>query len=349
MIIFTNKLVTEHNQIKKAWNQLLLQRESFNVNQNALSVQYGGSLEVNQSALITKDYWREVDNITTRVFRNDEGNALLDDLLGLGTPISIGKTAALYRVSSDAGKVHRTMTGHVPDEMDKVLYDEAGDPVPIFNTSYGREWREWNGMQSENLDAMADDQEAHVAAIRANMADYMLVGDEKVKVKGYEGKGITNHPNTNQIDLSSSGLSIDLTTSTPDQTVAFFTGPFAQVLDDNLVQEKVKLWVSPNIMRNLNRPYSDAAGFKEGTVLEYILRYGRIESVNQTFKLTGNHFIAYVRNAQYIKTRIAAPVGSFMIPRVNPFDNYNTLVWGAAGLQIKRDFNGRSKVFNAQG
>ena len=50
-----------------------------------------------------------------------------------------------------------------------------------------------------------------------------------------------------------------------------------------------------------------------------------------------------------IKTRIAAPVGTFMIPRQNPFDNYNTLVWSAVGLQIKRDFNGRSKVFNAQG
>lgn len=74
-----------------------------------------------------------------------------------------------------------------------------------------------------------------------------------------------------------------------------------------------------------------------------------IESIDQTFKLTGNHFIAYVRNSQYIKTRIAAPVGTFMIPRQNPFDNYNTLVWSAVGLQIKRDFNGRSKVFNAQG
>lgn len=65
--------------------------------------------------------------------------------------------------------------------------------------------------------------------------------------------------------------------------------------------------------------------------------------------LEANHFIAYVRNSQYIKTRIAAPVGTFMIPRQNPFDNYNTLVWSAVGLQIKRDFNGRSKVFNAQG
>ncbi len=34
-------------------------------------------------------------------------------------------------------------------------------------------------MQSENLDAMADDQEAHVAAIREDMADYMLSGDGK--------------------------------------------------------------------------------------------------------------------------------------------------------------------------
>ncbi len=204
-------------------------------------------------------------------------------------------------------------------------------------------------MQSENLDAMADDQEAHVAAIREDMADYMLSGDAKVKVKGYVGAGITNHANTNQVDLSASGLNIDLTTSTPDESVAFFTGPFAKLLDDNYVQEKVKVWASPDIMRNLNRPYSDAAGFKEGTVLEYILRYGRIESFNQTFKLTGNHFIAYVRNSQYIKTRIAAPVGTFMIPRQNPFDNYNTLVWSAVGLQIKRDFNGRSKVFNAQG
>jgi hypothetical protein len=80
MIVFNKKLVTEHNQIKKAWNQLLMQRESFNVNQNNISAQYGGALEVNQAALISKDYWREVDNITTRVFRNDEGNGLLDDL-----------------------------------------------------------------------------------------------------------------------------------------------------------------------------------------------------------------------------------------------------------------------------
>lgn len=349
MIVFNKKLVTDHIQVKKAWNQLLVQREVFNVNQSGFQHQYGNALEVNQMSIVSKEYWREVDNITTRVFRSDEGNPLLDDLLSLGTPISIGKTVALYRTSSDAGKVQRSMTGQVPEYLDKVVYDEAGDPIPIFNTGYGREWREWSGMESENFDAMADDQEAHVAALREDMANYVLSGDPKIKVKGYEAKGITNHPNTNQIDLGASGANINLATATPDQVVAFFTGPFAKALDDNFVGEKVKLWVSPEINRNLDKPYSNAGGFKEGTVKDYLLRYSRVSSIDQTFVLKDNHFISYVRNQQYIKTRIAAPVGTFMNPRVNPFDNYNTLVWSAFGLQIKRDFNGRSKVFNAQG
>jgi hypothetical protein len=34
MIVFNKKLITEHNQVKQAWNQLLMQRESFNINQN---------------------------------------------------------------------------------------------------------------------------------------------------------------------------------------------------------------------------------------------------------------------------------------------------------------------------
>jgi hypothetical protein len=86
------------------------------------------------------------------------------------------------------------LTGHVPEELDKVIYDEAGDPIPIFNTGYSREWREWNGMQSENLDAMADDQEAHVAAIREDMADYMLSGDAKVKVKAMSAQASPTTP-----------------------------------------------------------------------------------------------------------------------------------------------------------
>ena len=351
-IIFSKKLITNSAQVAQAWNQLKASRQIFNNAQNQMSATHGNAIEVNQAAILTQDYWREVDNVTTRVIRDDEGAPLLDDLLSLGTPISIGKTAALYRVSSDAGYVNRSMSGQEPETLDKVVYDHYGDPVPIFKTGYAREWREWLGLQTENIDAMSDDQEAAVAALRQDMAQYILTGDEKIKVQNFEGKGITNHPHTNQVDLSASGLNIDLTsTSTSnDDIINFFTKDFVVILDANLVSEQLKVFISPEIERRLNLPYSNSNGFKEGTVKDYILRYSaHIGSFTKTFELKGNHFIGYVRNAQYIKTRIAAPIGSFMKQRINPHDNYQTLVWSAFGLQIKRDFNGKSKVFNARG
>lgn len=351
-IIFNKKLITNSAQVAQAWNQLKASRQIFNNAQNQMSATHGNAIEVNQAAILTQDYWREVDNVTTRVIRDDEGAPLLDDLLSLGTPISIGKTAALYRVSSDAGYVNRSMSGQEPETLDKVVYDHYGDPVPIFKTGYAREWREWLGLQTENIDAMSDDQEAATAAIRRNMAQYILTGDEKIKVQNFEGKGITNHPHTNQVDLSASGLNIDLTsTSTSnDDIINFFTKDFVVILDANLVSEQLKVFISPEIERRLNLPYSNSNGFKEGTVKDYILRYSaHIGSFTKTFELKGNHFIGYVRNAQYIKTRIAAPIGSFMKQRINPHDNYQTLIWSAFGLQIKRDFNGKSKVFNAKG
>ena len=351
-IIFSKKLITNSAQVAQAWNQLKASRQIFNNAQNQMSATHGNAIEVNQAAILTQDYWREVDNVTTRVIRDDEGAPLLDDLLSLGTPISIGKTAALYRVSSDAGYVNRSMSGQEPETLDKVVYDHYGDPVPIFKTGYAREWREWLGLQTENIDAMSDDQEAAVAALRQNMAQYILTGDEKIKVQNFEGKGITNHPHTNQVDLSASGLNIDLTSisTSNDDIINFFTKDFVVILDANLVSEQLKVFISPEIERRLNLPYSNSNGFKEGTVKDYILRYSaHIGSFTKTFELKGNHFIGYVRNAQYIKTRIAAPIGSFMKQRINPHDNYQTLVWSAFGLQIKRDFNGKSKVFNARG
>ena len=351
-IIFNKKLITNSAQVAIAWQQLNANRQIFNNGQNQLSAMHGGAIQANQAAVLTQDYWREVDNITTRVIRDDEGAPLLDDLLSLGSPISIGKTAALYRVSSDAGYVNRSMSGQEPETLDKVVYDYYGDPIPIFKTGYAREWREWLGMQTENIDAMADDQEASTAALRRNMAQYMLTGDDKIKVQNYHGRGITNHENTNQIDLSASGFNIDLTSdaTSNDDIIKFFVKDFAKVLDDNLVAEPVKLFISPEIDRRLNVPYSNSNGFKEGTVKDYILKYAtHIGSFTKTHELKRNRFIGYVRSSQYIKTRIAAPIGTFMKQRINPHDNYQTLIWSAVGLQIKRDFNGKSKVFHAKG
>jgi len=97
-IIFNKKLITNSTQVAIAWDQLKANRQIFNNAQEKLLEQHSGAIQTNQAAVLTQDYWREVDNITTRVIRDDEGAPLLDDLLSLGSPISIGKTAALYRV-----------------------------------------------------------------------------------------------------------------------------------------------------------------------------------------------------------------------------------------------------------
>ena len=119
--------------------------------------------------------------------------------------------------------------------------------------------------------------------------------------------------------------------------------------------EPVTLWVSPSVRRSFSRPYSNAAGFKGGTIEDYILAFGktgnvgRIASIGTNFKLTGNHFVGYVKNALYIRPRVAQPVSTYAEPRTTPHANFNFLTWAAMGLQIRRDFSGRSKVFNAYG
>lgn len=348
-LVFSKELITNSEHVKAAYKQLQAQRISFNVNQFDIKTRHAGSVQTNQAAQISKDYWREIDAITARVFRADGGLDLLSDLMGISASISIGKTAVLYRVSSDAGKVTRSISGQVPEDLDKVVYDHYGDPIPIFSTGYAREWREWQGMSTENLDALSDDQEAHSFAIRRDMALYLLSGDSGINVRSYSGKGIRNHQATKQISLDAGGANIDLQSATSDQIMNFFTKDFAKILDDNYCMEKVKLWVSPSIRRRISQPFSNSDGFKAGTLEQYILDYGRIESINSTFELSGNNFIAYVRNPMYIKPRVAAPVSTFAEPRNNPFDNYNFMIWAAFGLQIKKDSNGRSKVFNAVG
>lgn len=353
-IIFTKGLIANSKVVKQQWDHLVVDRRVFINGEAALAKEYGDALTVNATALVTKDYWREVDNVTTRVFRNEAGMDMMNDLMGLAANINIGKTVAISRIASDAGKVVRTLSGQEPEDLDKTRYDYSGDVIPIFKTGYGREWREMLGMQSEGFDPLIDDQENTTFNLRADMADYLLNGDTTLNVNGqYTGYGITNHPNTVQINLSSGGggLNVDLQTATPDEIVGFFNGPFQAILDAQNVFEPVSLWVSPAVRRSFSRPYSDAAGFKAGTIESYITQFGngRIASIGTNFKLTGNHFVGYVKNALYIRPRVAQPVSTYAEPRTTPHANFNFLTWAAMGLQIRKDYAGRSKVFNGYG
>lgn len=340
MRYFDEQLVANSRPHAAWWQELSVNREWFHRVEDELAA------VANAASVLPRDAWLDLDGITRRVMRDDEGQTYMADLMPLAKAVNIGKLVHLTRVSSDAGSVTRSMSGQVPVTMDKVVYDYRGNPVPIFSNAYGREWREWNTLQSENFDALADDQEAHTAKIRSDMADYALDGDTGIVFQGYSAVGIRTSPLSKSINIGVGGENIDLTATatTSDDIEAFFNGAFGAMLDDNLVASPVNIYVSPEIARNFDRPYSGSAGFKIGSLRDALVANRRIAKIDVTFKLSGNEFFFFVPNANYIRPLIGMAVNTTAVTRQNPTDNYNFLNMGAMGLEIRADFNGKSGV-----
>ena len=323
MRYFSQNLVNQYPRQHGAWwNEVQVNRAHFHkVEDEHAAIQ-------NAAAILPRDAWLDLDGITRRVMRGDEGSVWMNDLMPLAKPVNIGKLVHLNRVSSDVGDpVVRSMSGQVPVPLDKVTYDYRGTPVPIFAKGYYRNWREWNTLQSENFDALADDQEATVAKVRRDMALYALDGDASITVEGYTAYGIRTSPYSKAINLGTAGggANIDLTASgtTTDDIEAFFNGAFGQLLDDNYIVGGVNLYVSPEIARNFDRPYSLSAGFKPGSLADALVAGRRINKIESSFELSGNEFFGFVPRADYIRPLIGMAVGTTAMARLNPRDSYN--------------------------
>ena len=117
------------------------------------------------------------------------------------------------------------------------------------------------------------------------------------------------------------------------------------MLDDNLVSAPVNLYISPEMARNFDRPYSGSAGFKIGSLRDALVANRRIAKIEVTFELSGNEFFGFVPRAEYIRPLVGMAVNTTAMTRLNPTDNYQFLVMGAMGLEIRQDFNGKSGVF----
>ena len=343
MRYFDKALVANSRPHAAWWGEVSATREWWHQSEDAIAA------VSNAAAILPRDAWLELDGITRRVMRADEGQAWMADLMPLAKAVNIGKLVHLDRVSSDAGAVVRSMSGQVPVTMDKVTYDFRGVPVPIFASAYGREWREWNTLQSENFDALSDDQEAITAKIRRDMALYVLNGDPSLNFQGYPAYGIKTSTLSKVLNLGSAvgGANIDLsaTATTSDAIDQFITQTLGAMLDANYITGKVNLYISPEIGRNWDRSYSGSTGFKGGKLLDYLLTNRRINKIVVSYELSGNAFFGFVPSAEYIRPLVGMAVNTTAKTRQNPTDNYQFLVMGAMGLQIRADINGRTGVF----
>lgn len=339
MRYFDEQLVANSAAHQQWWGEVQVDREWFHRTEDALA-------EVrNAAAVLPRDAWLDLDTTTRRVMRADEGQTWMADLMPLAKTVNIGKLVHLYRVSGDAGAVTRSLSGQVPVGLDKVAYDYRGAPVPIFSSGYGREWREWNTLTSENFDALSDDQEAITAKIRRDMALYALNGDPTIVFQGYTAYGIKTSPFSKIINIGPSGANIDLTTADWPAMDAFFNGPFGTMLDANLIVGKVNVYVSPEIARNLDKQVNTSAGLTLGTRLEQLQKNRRINKIAVSYELTGNQFFGFVPSAEYIRPLVGMAVNTTAVTRQNPTDNYQFLVMGAMGIEIRADINGKAGVF----
>jgi hypothetical protein len=351
MRYFDEQLVANSRPHQQWWGEVSMAREHFHRTEDAHAALYGDISGVtNAAAVLPRDAWLELDTITTRVMRDDGGNVFMTDLMALAKPVNIGKLVHMSRVASDtANPVIRSMSGQVPVPMDNTVYDYRGTPVPIFSDGYGREWREWNTLRSENFDALADDQEGALDKLNRNMADYVLDGDDNITFQGYPAAGIRTSSLSKAINLGTAGggANIDLSdpATTTDAIIAFFNNTLGAMLDANLITERVNLYISPEIGRNLDRDLSTSSGFKGGTLLEHLLKNRRIAKIVVTFKLSGNEFFGFVPNARFIRPIVGMAVNTTAMARLNPTDNYQFLVMGALGIEIRGDYNGKSGVF----
>lgn len=355
MRYFDKSLIANHaKEHGRWWAGLNAQWDHFHAAEEALAQAEAPHIQApfmtNAAAILPRDAWLEFDSRARRVMRQDDGRPYMQDLMPLAKPMNIGKVAQVSLVSSDiSDDVTVSLSGQPAIPVDKVTYDTRGAPVPIFQKGFYRNWREWNSLSSENFDALADDQEAALAKVRKKNAEYVLDGDVTINAGGYVGYGIRTSPYSKAINLGSAagGADIDLTdpSVSSDDVVNFFNNYVGKILDDELVYRGVNIYVSNEIMRNLDRPYSGALGFKSGTLRDAILAGRRVAKIEDTFELTGNEFFGFVPDAQYIRPLIGMATSTFAMPRAYPMANYQFMVWNAMGLEIRADFNGRTGVF----
>lgn len=350
MLYLSNQRIKSSHRHRDWAAQINAEREMFNASQKALANSSQAAGLMNSAAIIPRDAWLMLDGVTMRVLRNDEGQAYMSDLMTLAKPVDIGKLAVLTRAASDAGAATRSMSGQKGVPMDKVQYSYSGTPVPIFDAGYGREWREWASLQSENFDALSDDQEAATAALRENMAEYVLDGDTSIMAGTYSGYGIRTNPKSKSINLGTAagGANINLASSstTAEAIENFVNTVIGKALDDNnLTGRRINLYISPEIGRNWDRPYSGTTGFKEGSIRDVLLKNRRIAKITDTFKLTGNQFFGFVADPMFIRPLVGMAVSTIAMPRTMPRDNYQFLVAGAMGIEVRTDYAGRGGVF----
>ncbi len=321
-------------------------------NHNKHLAAMAGSMQVNEG-LIPRDVYQEFDNVTVERFRSDDGDTFLNDLLPLSKSLSIGKLVNRFRQASDAGRAQTSMSGQIGVKMDQVEFTYDGSIVPVHDTGFSRDWREWQAMQSEGFDGLIDDQRESVATIRAHLADNFLDGHKDsqgnfIKVDGLDWQGMRNDSRVASINIGASGINFDFTdtTKTGDQIKAAFIQIRDVMRITNNCAKDLTVYVSRQISSNFERKFSTQYDAK--LIMQELADLMGIAAIKESSKLTGNELMGFPLDSNIIRPMVGMGLNTVAMPRPVYNSNYEFAVWGAIGFEIRTDFSSKTCVFFAQ-
>ncbi len=346
-MIFQKKLMANavgRGNMEKQWAEVCKARELANNHNKALAAMAG--LHVNEG-LIPRDVYQDFDNVTVQRMRSDDGDTFLNDLLPMSRSVNIGKLVQQFRRASDAGSVQTSMTGQTGVRMDQTEFSYDGSIIPIHDAGFGRNWREWNAMQSEGFDALIDDQREVVASVRQRLADSLLDGHSDkdgntIVVDGFSWTGMRNDSRVAQVDLGIGGVNFDFTdqTKTGDEN----KNAFIQVRDvlwiTNKCERDATYYVSREIMSNWERKFSTQYDSK--IIMQELADLMGVAAVKVTSKLTGNQLMAFPLDDGFVRPVTGMGVNTVAMPRTKYNDDFQFVTWAAVGWQVRVDFSGNT-------
>jgi len=352
-MIFQESLIGNSRAAKEQWKEVVAARNAYRLNELAHApILKQSGLQVNEG-LIPQDVYQEFDNVTVTRFRSDDGDTFLNDLLPLSRSVNIGKLVHKFRRASDAGNAQTSMTGQIGVKMDQVEYSYDGTIIPIHDTGFHRNWREWNAQSSEGFDALIDDQRESVATLRQKAADTFLDGHKDndgntIVVDGLSWTGMRNDSRVAQVDLGAGGVNFDFTDTA--QTYASIELNFKEVRDvlwiTNNCQKDAVYYVSREIASNFERNSSES--YSSEKIINRLAQLMGVAAIKVSNKLSDNEMMAFPLADDLVRPIVGMGINTVAMPRPVYNSNYEFVVWGAIGWEVRTDYDSRKCALFAQ-
>ena len=347
-MIFDEAIIGNSRAGREQWLEVCHARNAFNVSEEphlAVARRIEG-LMVNEG-LIPQDVYQEFDNVTVERMRSDDGDTFLNDLLPLSRSVSIGKLVSRFRQASDAGNAQTSMTGQIGIKMDQVEYAYDGSIIPIHDTGFYRNWREWNAQTSEGFDALIDDNRESVATLRRRMADTFMDGQKDTQgnlivVDGLSWAGMRADSRVAQVDLGAGGINFDFTdpSKTGDEIKAAWIKLRDVLWIDNNCERDCVYYISREIASNFERKFSTQ--YDARIIMQELADLMGVDTLKVTNKLTGNQVMAFPLSEDAVRPVVGMGLNTVAMPRPVYNSNYEFAVWGAVGWQVKTDYFGNT-------